>query len=147
VATKETKEFTVEETHPQDVKFDLTTFDQGDFDSLKDEHALTPEVEAALKDLIARSDAISEMDEKIKSKQEDENNLVNDQGRLRENLQALKGSSEEKALLQRYTKELDEEETKLAALRKEIADLEAKRKQAQEELDKTIEKMAFDVKM
>ena len=36
-----------------------------------------------------------------------------DQSRLRENIKALKGSSEEKAPLQRYTKELDDQEDRL----------------------------------
>jgi hypothetical protein len=147
VASKETKEFTVEETHPEDSSTDLNKFGQEDLDTLTKEHALPPDVEKALKDLIARGDAIGEMDEKINSKHEDENNLMNDQSRLRQNLEALKSTSEEKALLQRYTKELNEEEDKLATLRKEIVDLEAKKKEAEEELSKIIEKMTFDVKL
>ena len=38
-------------------------------------------------------------------------------------MKALKGSQEEKALLQRYTHQLDEQEDRLAALRSQIADL------------------------
>ncbi|HUK31513.1 MAG TPA: carboxypeptidase regulatory-like domain-containing protein [Candidatus Acidoferrum sp.] len=147
VASKETKEFNVEETHPEDSGMDLNKFGQDDLEALAKDHALTPELEKALKDLIAKGDSIGEMDEKINSKHEDENNLVTDQGRLRQNLEALKGTSEEKALVQRYTKELNDEEDKLAALRKEIADLEAKKKQAEVDLQKFIEKMSFDVKL
>ena len=40
-----------------------------------------------------------------------------DQQRLRENMKALRGSAEEKQLLQRYTRQLDEQENKLEALR------------------------------
>ena len=65
----------------------------------------------------------------------------------RDNLQALKGASEEKALAQRYVKELDEQETRLATLKKEILDLQAKRKEAQQNLDDTVEKFTFDGKM
>jgi hypothetical protein len=147
VASKETKEFAVEEMHPEDAKIDLTTFDQDDLDSLAEDHALTPELEAALKDLLARSDAIDDIGAEIKAKQEDESDLFKDQNRLRENMRALKGTPEEKALLQRYTKELNEEEDKLATMRNEITELTAKKKQAQVELDKLIEKMSFDVKL
>jgi uncharacterized protein YlxW (UPF0749 family) len=59
----------------------------------------------------------------------------------------LKGTAEEKALAQRYVKELDEQETRLATLKKEILDLQAKRKQAQQELDDAIEHFTFDEKV
>ena len=45
-----------------------------------------------------------------------------DQQRLRENMKALRGSAEEKQLLQRYTRQLDDQENKLDALRREIAE-------------------------
>jgi uncharacterized small protein (DUF1192 family) len=44
-------------------------------------------------------------------------------------------------------KELDEQETRLATLKKEILGLQAKRKQAQQDLDDTIEHFTFDGKM
>ena len=44
-----------------------------------------------------------------------------DQQRLRENMKALRGSAEEKQLLQRYTRQLDAQETRLDALQTEIA--------------------------
>jgi chromosome segregation ATPase len=59
-------------------------------------------------------------------------------------MKALKGSAEEKALLQRYTKQLDDEETRLEAIRKETTELEQKRQQAQAELNKMIEELQFD---
>jgi hypothetical protein len=147
VAAKETKDFSVEEMKPDDEKTELKDFDQDELDALAGEHALTPELEKALKGMIAQSDAIDDMTEEIKGKKGDVEQVFKDQGRLRENMRALKGTAEEKALLQRYTKELDEEESQLAQLRREIADLEAKKKHAEEEMNKTIEKMAFDVKL
>jgi hypothetical protein len=73
--------------------------------------------------------------------------IATDQNRVRENLRALKGTAEEKALAQRYVKELDEQETRLATLKKEILGLQAKCKVAQQELDDTIEHFTFDGKM
>ena len=53
-------------------------------------------------------------------------------------MKALRGSAEEKALLQRYTKQLDEQETQLEGLRKKIEDTEARRDKANEELQEMI---------
>jgi hypothetical protein len=50
-------------------------------------------------------------------------------------MKALKGSPEEKALLQRYTKQLDGQEDRLAELKKENADLQGKRVKLQVELE------------
>ena len=70
-----------------------------------------------------------------------------DQGRLRENMKALKGSPEEKALLQRYTNQRDSQEDRLAALQKQAADLKAKRAQLQPEMDDLVAKITFDEKL
>ena len=53
-------------------------------------------------------------------------------------MKALKGSSEEKSLLQRYVGQLDAQESRLAALRKESTDLTAQENQASSELDHMI---------
>jgi predicted nucleic acid-binding Zn-ribbon protein len=62
-------------------------------------------------------------------------------------MKALKGSPEEKALLQRYTRQLNGQEDRLEALKKEIEDLESKSEAAQSALDKMIQDLSFDVKM
>ena len=62
-------------------------------------------------------------------------------------MKALKGSPEEKALLQRYTKQRDSQEDRLAALQKQAADLKAKRAQLQPEMDELVAKITFDEKL
>jgi hypothetical protein len=62
-------------------------------------------------------------------------------------MKALKGSAEEKALLQRYTRQLDEEENRLDALKKEIEHLGQQQEAAQETLNKMIADLSFDVKL
>ena len=73
--------------------------------------------------------------------------IYDDQQRLRENVKALKGSAEEKALLQRYTKQLNDQEDRLERLAKEIEELESKHAAAQRVLDSMIQAMAFDVRL
>ena len=70
--------------------------------------------------------------------------VTDDQQRLRENLKALKGSAEERALTQRYTQQLADQETRLEAIQRETADLQSKRDQAQSQLDKMIEDLTLD---
>ena len=61
-------------------------------------------------------------------------------------MKALKGSPEEKALLQRYTHQLDEQEDRLGTLRSQIADLQTKRQQASDQLDKILSEISLDEK-
>jgi len=67
-----------------------------------------------------------------------------DQRRIRENIKALKGSAEEKALLERYTQELNSQEDHLAALRTEISNLKVKRQEAAKKLDETLVSITLD---
>src|SRR5258708_12000539 len=81
---------------------------------------------------------VQKLEQEMDDRQKDIDRIVDDQGRLRENMKALRGSAEEKALLQRYTKQLDDQETQLAALRKKIQDTEAHRDAAQPQLQPMI---------
>ncbi|HKN26058.1 MAG TPA: hypothetical protein VJX72_14510 [Candidatus Acidoferrum sp.] len=81
---------------------------------------------------------MSKLEQGMEDRQKDIDRIVADQARLRENMKALKGSSEEKALLQRYTGELDQQETQLESLRKTIQSTEAQRDKANDELEDMI---------
>ena len=50
-------------------------------------------------------------------------------------MKALRGSAEEKQLLQRYTRQLDDQENQLDALSQQIATATARRENAQKELN------------
>ena len=59
-------------------------------------------------------------------------------------MKALKGSSEEKQLIQRYTRDLNAQEDRLESLRNEIEELTNKRTSAQADLNQTIESISMD---
>ena len=59
-------------------------------------------------------------------------------------MKALKGSAEEKALLQRYTRQLDSQEDRLSALTKEMSDLQEKHTQAEGQLDRMVQEITLD---
>ncbi len=87
---------------------------------------------------------IDTLDKQLRIRQQEEKGIADDQGRIRENMKALKGSLEEKALLQRYTHQLNEQEDRLASLRSQRADLTVKRQQAADQLDKVLTEISLD---
>ena len=88
---------------------------------------------------------MSNLDTQMKARQQEIDSIANDQSRVRENMKALKGSPEEKTLLQRYTHQLDSQEDRLTTLRREIADLKDKREKAGKDLDQMLSTLALDV--
>jgi hypothetical protein len=62
-------------------------------------------------------------------------------------MKALKGSPEENTLLQGYTKQLNEQEDRLEALATEIKQLESQQSAAEEQLERAVLSLSFDVKL
>ena len=60
-------------------------------------------------------------------------------------MKALKGSAEEKALVERYVRQMNEQEDRVQSLRREIGDMQQKRDAAQGELNRMIEALQMDV--
>ena len=147
VKAKDSTDFVVEETSPRSSQITVSNITEKMIESFVVNLELTPELEKFLRGIVAQKDAIAKLDADIMQKRSELESIGTDQNRVREDLQALKGTAEEKALAQRYVKELDEQETRLATLKKEILGLQAKRKVAQQELDDTIEHFTFDGKM
>lgn len=144
VPAKETKPFVVEENRPTVTRITLTNLNENQFQSFVTEGVLTPEIENSLRQILAQKDAIAKLDADLKQNQDEVDSISSDQNRLRENMQALKGTAEEKTLTQRYVSELNDQETRLGTLKTNIATLQTKRKTAQQEIDATIEHLAFD---
>jgi predicted nucleic acid-binding Zn-ribbon protein len=84
------------------------------------------------------------LETQTKSRQQEVDATAKDQARLHENMKALKGSPEEKALLQRYTHQLDSQEDRLNTLNKEIADLQEKQTQEQEAPEQMVQEITLD---
>lgn len=85
------------------------------------------------------------MSNEMAARQTEIDQIARDQDRVRENMKTLKGSSEERQLLQRYVKQLDDQENRIAVLRRELQTLTADRQKAQEELNKFIEGLGGEV--
>jgi len=145
VASKKSVDFRVRESRVVDASYSITNLNSDEVKIFAQNRELSPELEKALRDVLAQKDAIANLDASIKSRQAQSTEIFNDQSRLRENMKSLRGSAEEKDLTQRYTKELGDQENKLETLRREISDLQSQRAKAQQDLDATIEHMSFDI--
>jgi hypothetical protein len=124
VEPSKTNELTVEEFHTDVTSAMLTDLTEHQVEILAVENRVTPELQAAFRRVLDQKNRISELQSQIGSRQKELGAINTDQARIRENMKALKGSAEEKALLQRYTRQLDSQEDRLSALHKEIADLQ-----------------------
>jgi hypothetical protein len=140
VASKQTATLDVSETHVGETRYSV--------DSLTDDQiqvmlagSANPALEQALRAIAAKRNEIATIDRAIAAQQGQIDVIFKDQERVRENMQALKGSAEEKQLVQRYVKELDEQENRIAALRAEQQRLRASGESALKELSALIEKI------
>jgi len=142
-----TEKFTLKERHPDVSSTYVSNLADNELATYVHDGSIKPELEAQLRKVIGKRWEIFNLDQDAKSVQQEMESIEKDQGRLRENMKALKGSQEEKALLQRYTKQLDSQEDRMAALQKQTADLKAKRAQLQSEMDDLVAKITFDEKL
>lgn len=102
-------------------------------------------LQAALKPVIDKKTELASIERRLQGLQQQREAIVRDQERLRENMKALRGSAEEKQLLQRYARQLDEQETRLETLQQEIAAATAARDTARGELSRIIGSVSFEV--
>jgi hypothetical protein len=134
----------IAETRPEITRVYLSTLTDNQITSFTQEGAIQPSMAEALRKITTKKFEISAVDQEIKTRQQALETIDHDQARLRENMKALRGSPEEKALLQRYTRQLDEQEDQLASLQKQIAEQKSKRAQMQSELDTMVQQIAID---
>jgi hypothetical protein len=144
VEPKATATIAVRESKPLEASFSLTNLTDDQIKLFLKQESITPEVEAAFRKIVEQKNRIAALDAEVSSRDDETQKIYDDQQRLRENLKALKGSPEERALTQRYTQQLADQENRLEALQRESADLKSKQDQAQAELDKMIETLSLD---
>jgi hypothetical protein len=139
-----TAELTVEAIHPDESRVELTNLDDDEVAILAQQKRVTPALQQAFDSILKQKLKVEQISNQIADRKRESDQIAADQGRIRENMKALKGSSEEKSLLQRYVAQLDSQESRLSALRKESADLTAQENQAQTDLDRMIMAVNLD---
>jgi len=147
VPSKATASLPVEEVRTLATTYALSNLNDDQIAVFVKQGTITSEMARALGKISAQKAVVAKLEEEMENRQKDIDRIVEDQGRLRENMKALRGSAEEKALLQRYTKQLDEQETQLESLRKKIQDTEAQRDKANNQLEKMIDELQIEATM
>jgi hypothetical protein len=145
VEPKKTERLVVNEAKPLYSQYELNVVTNDEIELLLRQKSINADIEKALRTITAQKKVVADFDGAVKEQQKAIDQIFTDQGRLRENMKALKGSAEEKTLLQRYTKQLDEEETQLDALRRTKQDTEAQHKLANAVLHNMIQELQMDV--
>ncbi len=139
-----TAELTVESVHPEETRYELTNLDDEEVALLVEQKRMTPAMQQAFDHILKQKEKVDGISNQMAERKRESDQIAADQNRIRENMKALKGSSEEKALLQRYVGQLDAQETRLAALRRESTDLTAQLTQARAELDRFIMEVSVE---
>jgi chromosome segregation ATPase len=139
-----TETVTVDEFRPEEARYVLTNLDSNLVAVLTKQKRITPAMQQAFDRVLAQKQKISGLDQQISDRNQEITQITNDQTRLRENMKALKGSAEEKSLIQRYTGQLNQQEDRLATLRKEMVDLKSQREQAERDLENMVQQVDLD---
>jgi hypothetical protein len=144
---KKTTTLKIEEFQPQTVTYELTNLSDDQIALFVRQHSIDAEMEKALRRILQQKNGVAGFDQQIEARRKEISSIFDDQQRVRENLKALKGSSEEKELAQRYTRQLNQQEDQVQALRNEVTQLQHKRDQAKAELDRAIQELSLEAKL
>jgi hypothetical protein len=136
---------TVKEYRPITNNYQLSNITGDQIKFFLTQKMINSEVEQALRRVIAQKNSIAALDAETTDRKSKVSEISEDQQRVRENMKALKGSTEEKALVARYVRELNEQEDRVQSLRRELADLQQKRESAQKALDAMIDTLQMEV--
>jgi hypothetical protein len=146
-ASKETVRLHIGERHTFEQHFRLVDSTDQQLTVFLQNAKAGPAVMQELEPLFAAKRAVAALDGQIGDKQNAINQLVEDQKRVRDNLGALKGGTEERLLAKRYTAELNTQEDTLATLRRDLTTLQQQRRTAEAELNNRIESLTLDEKI
>jgi DNA repair exonuclease SbcCD ATPase subunit len=127
------------------------------FDSTSAVSSLTPDVllsyiqnktisEAArrqLQQIVDMKRQIADLDNRLRQSDTEIKDLVNDQTRIRQNIQSLNQVSGQQDQVQRYARQLATQETQLATMRDQQSELKKQKSAAESNLNNLIEKLDF----
>lgn len=144
VAPASSEKLVVAEYYPQESTYALNTIDDNLIGFILKTNGIQPEVEAGLRTLLAKKDEIAAVQRQLQERRNELERINQEQARIRENMKSLKGSAEEKALVQRYVTGLNQQEDRLTTLNSEISAKEVELNTRQGEYQQMAESMTFD---
>jgi hypothetical protein len=144
---KKTETLVVKEHRPISSRYELTNLNDDQIGFFLEQKMINPEVEKALRQIIRQKNDVAALQAEIDSRQAQIMSISQDQQRVRENMKALKGSAEEKTLVERYARQLNQQEDQMETLHKQIADLQQKRDNAQKILNNSVQQLSLEAKI
>jgi hypothetical protein len=144
LGAKQSTTLEISESHPVETRIELSALTDDQIALMIRENSITPEIDQSLRKILEQKAQVAAFDSAAEEHDAQTGSIYDDQQRLRENLKALKGSAEEKALTQRYTQQLSEQENRLGKLRAEKDEFQKKSEAAQAQVDKMIEDLAME---
>jgi hypothetical protein len=145
VPAKKTETFTVAERQPLSQTYRIADITSQQVDLIVRESGGDPGLRNALAPIFAAKATVAALNDELNSRAVETKRIDEDQLRVRENMKALRGSSQEQQLLKRYTAQLAQQEDRVEVLRKETDDLERRRREAQTELARLVDSIATEV--
>ena len=147
VGAKGTATLSIREESPLVTTYSLSNLSSEQVELFIQQKTINPQVEAALRKILAQQAIVSDLEDQISARDDESSKIFDDQERLRENMKALKGTAEERALTQRYARQLSDQENRLHTIQQETAALQEKHDQTQKELDDMIANLTVDAEI
>jgi hypothetical protein len=129
-----TTEFKLLEGHTHPVHYEIARMSEAELQGILREANGNAEIAAKLQPLIDARHRLADLDAKLKANQRAMDSVKFEEKRIRENMAALTGASGEGSLSKRYAEEMNEQEDKMADLRKEKDALVAQQDAVQKEM-------------
>jgi hypothetical protein len=145
VPSGQTSTLDVDEIKPGTTTFQVNELHRDRVRLLVTNAASRDQVERAMAPIFAKSAELDEIEKAWEANMGELQVITDDQNRVRENIKALGDSQAERRLLERYTKQLDDQENRVDALKKGQTDYQARQARAERELNDLIAAMTFDV--
>ncbi len=145
VGAKRTATLDVEERQEVENRYQIALLTDDQLQVLLRDTRDSPAIGQALQPIVDKKAEAADLLTIITDRYAQVQRAADDEQRIRENLGALKGTSQERRLASRYAAQLTDLETRIDQLRGEIAGLESRRQQALGDVNARIARLAIDI--
>ena len=137
----------IKEYRPISTRYQVSALSGADIDLFVSESAINPEVTKALNRVLSQEKMIAGIDAAITDRKALISDIAENQQRVRENMKALKGGAEEKSLVERYARELNDQEDRVQSLESDMSDLRQRRDAAQKSLTLMLDGLKLEARL
>jgi hypothetical protein len=144
LAPRQTTQLLVTQRHEAAEGFELTNLSRSDVELFVSRRYINDSMRAALDHIVEIKGRLSAIDARLAAIEAEDKEISEDQDRLRENIKALKDTSEARQLLSRYVSKADGQESRIEQLTTDRKNSVAERTRVQGELEAAIRALSID---